>query len=57
MKLKTKQKLNCLLSLEDIDLLKENNHNPYEFMILEKNAEVKVFQVIDQSQKPISLRY
>ena len=57
MKFKTKEKLKCLLSLEDIDLLKENNYNPYEFMILEKNAEVKVFQVINKSQNPISLRY
>jgi len=57
MKFKTKEKLKCLLSLEDIDLLKEHNYNPYEFMILETNAEVKVFQVINKSQNPISLRY
>ena len=57
MKFKTRKALDRLLTAKEIKLLEQHNYNPFEYMILERNAEVKVFQVINESQNPISLRY
>ena len=57
MKSRTRDILNCLLSFEDIELLKENGFNPYKYKLVEKNAEIKIFQVFDESENPISLRW
>lgn len=56
MKHRTRDILRCLLSVEDIDLLKENGLNPYQYKLVEKNAQIKTFSNFDDTHT-INLRW
>lgn len=50
--------LNCLLSDDDKELLNEHyGLDPHQYVLLEKNAETKVFQDIKKRERPISIRW